>query len=419
MSVRKISKRERDSVLSSLRAGVVPRLGLQFIQVGRVNEVKAIIKDLEKIQHSGSTIRMVVGDFGSGKTFFLTLANIIAHSMDIVTTKVDIALERTLYSRDGRGRATFCELMRNISIKSKPDGDALKVILENWLSNYIHLESTDRKSKIKGALTPLKECVDGFDFIEILNCYADAYNENNEERLDSCLKWLRGEFKNITSAKNELPSIKKIINDENYFDYLKLYSRFFGIAGFRGFLVCFDELANLTQQRSEVRKRNYETILKIINDTLQGNNGGLMFVFGGTPDFIFCDRKGLYSDGALKTRLARNEFQNEKYRDFSGPLIELSSLSVEEYFQLFKNIRDVFANGDQDAYLVSDTEIEFFLKEIYRQMGADVHMTARDAIKKFVNILNILEENPGSKFGDIFANEQRSNSANASGNVDL
>ena len=396
-----IKPRERDAIIQSLRAGVVPRIGLQHIQVGRLKEVQAIIDDLDKIQSSGSTIRFVVGDFGSGKTFFLTLANILAHNKKIVSTKVDITLERTLYSRDGRGRATFAELMKNLSTRQQPGGGALKYILESWLSEFLEINENKRKTILKKKLSPLKEYVAGYDFVEVLDTYVKAYDNGDEDLMDSCLRWLRGEFRNISSARRELPNVKTFINDENYYEYLKLYASFFEIAGYYGFLIGIDELFNLTQQKSNVRKRNYETILKIINDSLQGSNRGLMFIFGGTPDFVFCERKGLYSYGALKTRLARNPFNDSPFKDFSGPLIELGNLSPEEYLQLFKNIRRVFAYGDEEKYLVSDRDLETYLKMIYSQLGAEQYMTARESIRHFVSILGVLEAHPQSKFEDI------------------
>ncbi|MDE0092082.1 MAG: ATP-binding protein, partial [Oligoflexia bacterium] len=367
----KIKPRERDSIIISLRAGVVPRIGLHHIQVGRLQEIKAIISDFEKIKNSGSNIRFIVGDFGSGKTFFLTLSKVLAHEKNIISTNVDITLEKTLYSRDGKAKATFSELIKNLSIKQKPDGGALKYIIEKWLSDFMDLESEQRKSKLKQKLSSLKDYVAGYDFIEVLNNYIEAYNEGNYDLLDSCMKWLRGEFKNITSVKQELPNIKTFINDNNYYDYLKLYSGFFRVLGYNGFLICLDELATLTRQKSDIRKKNYETILKIINDSLQGMNRGLMFVFGGTPDFVFCERKGLYSYGALKTRLAKNTFKNNKFKDYSGPLIELGKLTPEEYFQLLRNIREVFANRQNDNFLITDNDIQSFLKNMYNWLGSE------------------------------------------------
>ena len=232
---------------------------------------------------------------------------------------------------------------------------------------------------------------------------------------------MRGEFKNITSVKQELPNIKTFINDNNYYDYLKLYSAFFRIAGYDGFLICIDELATLTRQKSDIRKKNYETVLKIINDSLQGMSKGLMFIFGGTPDFVFCERKGLYSYGALKTRLAKNTFKNSEFKDYSGPLIELDKLTPEEYFQLFRNIRLVFANGVKKNFLITDNDIQLFLKNMYDQLGSEEHMTTRDAIKHFVQILSILEQNPGVTFNKVIGfspAEIKSDSKNNE-NVDL
>ncbi len=396
-----IKPRERDSIITSLRAGVVPRIGLHHIQVGRLHEIQAVINDFEKIKNSGSTIRFIVGDFGSGKTFFLTLSKVLAHKKNIISTNADITLEKTLYSRDGKAKATFSELIQNLSIKQKPDGGALKYIIENWLSEFMELEEKERKSQLRQKLSPLKDYVAGYDFIEVLDHYIEAYNKGNDDLLDACLRWLRGEFKNITSAKQELPNIKTFISDNNYYDYLKLYSAFFRITGYDGFLICLDELATLTRQKADIRKKNYETILKIINDSLQGMSKGLMFVFGGTPDFVFCDRKGLYSYGALKTRLAKNTFKNDKLKDYNDPLIELDKLTPEEYFQLFGNIRMVFANGIQTDFLITDNDIHLFLKKMYNKLGAKEHITTRDAIKEFISALSVLEQNPGVTFQEV------------------
>ena len=415
----KIKPRERDSIITSLKAGVVPRIGLHHIQVGRLHEIKAIISDFEKIQNSGSTIRFIVGDFGSGKTFFLTLSKILAHKKNVVSTNTDITLEKTLYSRDGKAKATFSELIKNLSIKQKPDGGALKYIIETWLADFMEVD--DRKNQLRQILSPLKDYVAGYDFIEVLDNYIEAYNNGNDDLLDSCLKWLRGEFKNITSVKQELPNIKTFINDNNYYDYLKLYSAFFKIIGYDGFLICLDELATLTRQKSDIRKKNYEIILKIINDSLQGMSKGLMFVFGGTPNFVFCERKGLYSYGALKTRLAKNTFKNDKFKDYSGPLIELDKLTPEEYFQLFRNIRTVFVNGIKSKFLITDNDIQLFLKKMYNQLGSKEHLTTRDAIKKFISILSILEQNPGVTFKEVinFSSSEKKPESIDNGNIDL
>lgn len=417
-----IKRRERDAIIQSLGAGTVPRIGLQHIQVGRLDELKAIIGDFEKIQENGSAIRFVVGDFGSGKTFFLTLSNILAHTKNIVSTKTDITLENTLYSRDGKSVKTFSKLIENLSIKEKPDGKALTYILEKWLSNFNNLSKEIRQEKIKNQLASLKKNLGGLDLIKILNTYIDSYNESDSYRLDSCIKWMRGEFKNISSVKKELPTVTTFINDENYYEYLKLYSKFFKIIGYSGFLISIDELVNLTRQQRNIRDRNYETILKMINNSLQGSNEGLMFIFGGTPDFIFDKRKGLYSYGALETRLSRGNIDTSRFKNFNTPLIQLENLQKEEYLQLFQNIRDVFSNNDESKNLVSNEDIEAFMKTLFNQLGAEKHMSPRQAIKDFVYILGVLQDNSEINFQEIlkthkFSNEEKSDFQN--GNVSI
>ena len=68
-----IRAKDRDAVIQSLRAGVIPRAGQHLIQVGRVGELEALIRDVERLAESGSAFRVVIGEYGAGKTFFLNL----------------------------------------------------------------------------------------------------------------------------------------------------------------------------------------------------------------------------------------------------------------------------------------------------------------------------------------------------------
>ncbi len=391
----KVKPREKAAIISSLGAGVTPRIGLQHIQVGRKKEVDAILKDLSIIQEFGSTIRFIIGDFGSGKTFFLTLANVLAQEKEIVTAKVDISMENSVYATDGKARASYSLIMNSLSTKTHPDGGALTSIIEGWLSNYFEeKDSKKRKERIRKSLLGITKLVSGFDFVEILNRYVDAYIEGDDFTTDACMKWLTGNYRNISAAKSELPGIRSFISDNNYYDYLKLFSNFFELAGYKGFLISIDELAVLTRLPSRTRHSNYETILKIINDSLQGKNRGMMFLIGGTPDFIFSERIGLYSYGALKTRLAKNKYTGENSETISGPIIELGNLKPEELLLVFKNIRNVYSDYNKNNFLIDDEGINLFLDKQYRILAADKFQTPRVAIQDFVGLMNVLQDNP-------------------------
>lgn len=396
----KIKDREKTAILNSLRTGVVPRVGLQHIQVGRKNELEAILGDLGSVKEEGSTIRLIVGEFGSGKTFFLTLSSSVAQSEGFVTSRVDITTERTLYARDGKARSTYTELVSNFSTKTKPDGNALSQIIDKWISdNQIDFNDSNSSSIVEEKLRPLSEFVSGMDFAKVISSYIEGYRDDNRSLMDNSLRWLKGEYPNKTSAKSDLP-VMSIITDENYYDYLKLWSAFIGMTSFKGMLICIDELAVLARLKSNVRAKNYEAILKMINDSLQGANRGIMFLLGGTPEFVYDKNKGLYSYGALETRLAKNPFETEGIIDFSNPTINLPNLTPEELFVCFKNIRNVFSKGDENIHLINDEGLHSFLNHCYKKMGAESFLSPREAIKDFVGLLSILEQNPNKTWED-------------------
>lgn len=402
----KIRNRERTAIINSLRTGVVPRVGLQHIQVGRKNEVDAILNDLSTVKEDGSTIRLIVGEFGSGKTFFLTLASSVAQSEGFVTSKVDITTERTLYARDGKALSTYTELINNLSTKTKPDGNALSQIIDKWIEdNNIDFNSPTVNQEIEQKLSVLSKYVSGLDFAKAISCYIEGFRDDNHTLLNNALRWLKGEYPNKTAAKSDLP-VMSIIDDENFYDYLKLWSAFIGMTSYKGLLLCIDELAVLSRLKSNVRAKNFEAILKIINDSLQGANNGLMFLLGGTPEFVFDKNKGLYSYGALESRLAKNPFEQEGIIDFSGPLINLPNLTPEELYVCFKNIRNVFSLGDEAKFLISDDGIHSFLNHSYSKMGAQSFLSPREAIKDYVGLLSILEQNPDKSWKDFIESKE-------------
>ncbi len=397
-----IKLRERDAILQSLRAGVVPRIGLQHIQVGRKGEVAAILKDFERIEAGGASIRFVIGRFGSGKSFFLNLARMVALDKKFVVVQADITPERRLQATGGQARALYAELMRNMAVKSKPEGGALASIVERWISDLsygISVTGTgqaDLAPVIHEKLKPLQELVSGYDFAKVISIYFEAYLTQNDLLMASALRWLRAEYTTKTEARQDL-GVRSIIDDQNIYDYLKLLSSFVCMAGYSGLLVNFDEMGVLSHRlnNSQARNANYEMILRILNDCLQGSACGLGFIFAGTDAFLDDKRRGLASYEALRTRLAGNQFEVNGLTDLSGPVIRLMNLSMEEMYVLLDNIRNVFAGGDRAKYAVPDDALAAFLTHCAKTLGADFYQTPRDAVKSFVGFLSVLEQNQG------------------------
>ncbi len=397
-----IRPKERAAIIQSLRAGVVPRVGLQHIAVGRAAEVAAILQDLQSASDGGAAIRFIVGRFGSGKSFFLNLASVVALEKRFLTTRVDITPDCRLHGNGGQARALFTELMRNLSSKARPDGGALAGVVERWISDVYQQHVAAGRSEdaigttIRERLQPLQELTGGFDLCAILTKYFQGFRAGDTALQQNALRWLRGEYGTKTEARQDL-GVRAIVDDADVYDYLKLFAAFARMAGFAGLVVNIDELVVLSHRlaSSKARAANYETILRILNDCLQSKVEGLIFLFGATDEALEDPRRGLFSYEALATRLAGNEFAREGVVDLAGPVIRLKSLTKEDLFVLLMNIRQVFAGGDPAKYLLPDDGLQAYLDYCARTLGDAYFRTPRDSITRFVGFLSLLEQNPG------------------------
>lgn len=415
-----IRPKDRDSVLQSLRAGVVPRAGQHLIQVGRTREIETLVNDIDRIADGGSGFRVVIGEYGAGKTFFLNLVRAVAMERKLVVASADLNPDRRLHASGGQARSLYAELMRNLSTRTKPEGGALAGIVEKFIATA----KTDAKTQglateaiIRERLNHLTELVNGYDFADVIAAYCRGFEEGNEELKANAIRWLRGEYSTKTDARQAL-GVRSIVDDASIYDQLKLLSRFVRLAGFAGLLVSLDELVNLYKlANTQARNSNYEQILRILNDSLQGSAEGLGFILGGTPEFLLDPRRGLYSYPALQSRLAQNSFATGELVDFSGPVVRLSSLTPEDFYVLLQKIRGVFALGDESKYLVPDQGIFSFMEHCSKRIGDAYFRTPRTTITSFINLLAILEQNPGTAWQELLGGVEVL--ADTGGNADL
>ncbi|UDM17699.1 ATP-binding protein [Vogesella sp. XCS3] len=415
-----IRPKDRDSVLQSLRAGVVPRAGQHLIQVGRTREIETLVNDIDRIADGGSGFRVVIGEYGAGKTFFLNLVRAVAMERKLVVASADLNPDRRLHASGGQARSLYAELMRNLSTRTKPEGGALAGIVEKFIATA----KADAKAQglatevvIRERLNHLTELVNGYDFADVIAAYCRGFEEGNEELKANAIRWLRGEYSTKTDARQAL-GVRSIVDDASIYDQLKLLSRFVRLAGFSGLLVSLDELVNLYKlANTQARNSNYEQILRILNDSLQGSAEGLGFVLGGTPEFLLDPRRGLYSYPALQSRLSQNSFATGELVDFSGPVVRLSSLTPEDFYVLLQKIRGVFALGDESKYLVPDQGIFSFMEHCSKRIGDAYFRTPRTTITSFINLLAILEQNPGTAWQELLGGVEVL--ADTGGNTDL
>jgi hypothetical protein len=399
-----IRKRERDAVIQSLRAGVVPRQGQHHVQVGRAGEIRAIADDLDRVADGGSSIRFVIGSYGSGKTFFLHLVRSIGMAKRLVTAHADLTPDRRLQGTQGQARSLYAELMRNLATRSTPEGGALGSVVERFVSSALQeaqQSGVQPTEVLQGRLHALSEMVGGFDFAQVIDAYWRAHDSGNEETKGAALRWLRGEYTTRTDARAAL-GVRTIVDDANVWDQLKLMARFVRLSDYAGLVVCLDELVNLYKIHHTVsRNANYEQVLRVLNDSLQGTSVGLGVLLGGTPEFLSDTRRGLYSYEALQSRLAENTFARSGLKDFQGPVLRLASLTPEELFVLLQKIRHVYASGEPGRYLVSDDGIHAYMRHCQERIGEAYFRTPRNTITQFVHALSVVEQNIGTSWFDL------------------
>ena len=391
-----VPKRIAAVIINSLKGGVVPRIGLPYITVGREREIQAFLTDLGLIENGGASFRFLVGHYGAGKSFLLQTIRTHAMGEGFVVADADLSPERRLQGNQGQGLATYRELIRNISTKTRPEGGALNLILDRWVSSVQQQveAGADEASLLGEQLATLDEMVHGFDFTRMLRRYRMAYLEQDEEELAHVVKWLRGEYRTKTEAKSELGN-GTIITDDDWYDYVKLLARFLVGAGYKGMLVMIDELVNLYKiPNSITRQNNYEKILTMYNDTLQGKAQYLGIIMGGTPQSIEDRRRGVFSYEALRSRLTQGRFAREDMTDMLAPVIHLQPLTYEELLVLAEKLADIHAGYFGYERKVTTDDLVKFLQIEFGRVGTDSHLTPREVIRDFIELLDIMYQNP-------------------------
>ena len=415
---RRVPKRIVQAVLNSLKGGVVPRIGLPYITVGRKAEIEALLHDVDVIQEGGASFRFIVGRYGSGKSFLLQTIRNYVMDKNFVVVDGDLSPERRLQGSKGQGLATYRELIQNLSTKTRPEGGALTLILDRWINSVQTqvvsegIASDDPKfeaavdQKIYGVISSLNELVHGFDFAKLLNMYYHAYMSGDDETKAKVVKWFRGEYSHKTEAKKNL-GVDIIISDSDWYEYLKLFATFFRQAGYAGLMIMIDELVNIYKIPNAIsRQYNYEKILTMYNDTLQGKAKYLGIIMCGTPQAVEDRRRGVYSYEALRSRLASGKFAQEGARDMYAPVIKLEPLTAEEILVLTEKLADMHANLYGYERTITDNDLAQFIKIEYARVGADTNITPREIIRDFIELLDIVWQNPDKKITDMLNSNQ-------------
>ena len=415
---KKVPKRIAQTVLNSLKGGVVPRIGLPYITVGRKNEIEALLHDVDIISEGGASFRFIVGRYGSGKSFLIQTIRNYVMDRGFIVADADLSPERRLQGTRGQGLATYRELIGNLSTKTKPEGGALTLVLDRWISTVQTqtLQETGYApgdpaltravdQKIYEVTAAVSELVHGFEFAQLLSMYYHAYVEDDVEKKMKVVRWFRGEYALKREAKEAL-GVNIIITDDDWYEYLKLFALFFRLAGYSGMMIMIDELVNIYKiPNSITRQYNYEKMLTMYNDTLQGKAKYLGIIMGATPQAVEDKRRGVYSYEALRSRLAEGKFSRPGARDLLAPVIRLEPLTPEEMLVLCEKLSDMHAGLYGYERTIGTENLADFIRLEYGRIGADQHITPREVIRDFIELLDLMYQNPDLRMMDLLQSE--------------
>lgn len=415
MQAPKIPKRISTAVIQSLSAGVVPRAGLEHIAVGRKSEIDALLHDIDDIvAEGGASFRMILGRYGSGKSFLCQLIRNYALQRNFAVMDADLSPQHRLTGTQGQGLNLYRALLTNAATKTRPDGGAFSAILERWISDLqqqvVQKEglkpndpnfSSAVEDRIRSTISQMEGMVHGFDFSTVIAAYWQGHQSGDDTKKEAAMRWLRGEYSTKTEAREAL-GVRVIIDDDSWYDYIKLLAHFIKDIGYKGLIIFIDEAVNLYKISNTVaRNNNYERLLTIFNDTMQGKAQHLGIILGATPQMVEDNRRGLFSYEALRSRLEESRFARDGLRDLSGPMLRLELLSPEEVFVLLQRVREIHGLHYNYVPAVQDKQIEYFLNEVRKRLGADQLITPREIVRDFIAILNIMQQNSGITFDNV------------------
>ena len=413
-----MTETELNDIVTALNSGLVPRSGIENIMVGREDVLIQIEIDLDNVSTGLSLTKFIIGKYGTGKSFMQAAITQKGYAKNFVVSKVDFSPYRRLYNNDGMGRATYVEIIKNMTTKTS-SSNTIESIIEMWIGNQISLFSSEPDFdltnenyinkiilNIKKEIKDMDTCFGGTDFSDVLTLYLKAYIEGNTEKQRECIKWISGEYPNVSLAKHDL-GVSVIINDQNYYEFLKVICRFVVLAGYSGLIINFDEVVNLYKiSIKTIRDKNYEMILRIFNDTIQGDVHNLFITFSGTPQFLEDEFKGLFSYGALKRRLSSNKYEDNDIYDYSQPVIKLRSLTNEEIFKLLKkliNIHELYYKYESN---ISNEDIIEYIRVQFNNLENN-KITVGEIVRDFFGLLNVLQKNQQLNIRQLIGNNDR------------
>ena len=403
--VANVPKRTLNTLMNAISSGVVPRRGLEYIAVGRKKETQTFVNDLDDTADGGGAFRFISGRFGNGKSFMTQMVRNYAMDKGFVVMDADLAINRRITGSKGEGVNTYRELVKNTAYRTRPEGGAVEPILQEWAESLCDELGGRDAVTLDGVRHIVRQKTADMasmqyyrDFATVLSQYVYSYLTDQED--DPAIRWLKGEYDLKSTVRKDL-GVSTLVDDSDWYEIIKLWTRLFVTLGYKGMVVFLDEAVVLYKLQNKVsRSNNYERLLTMFNDIMQGKSSYLSMYVCGTPEFIQDPNRGLYSYEALKSRLVSGRYENG-YDNYLGPVINLRPLSNEEIFVLLRTIRDLHEQKYDYESEVDDAKLEVYLKKVLSGNVSSSLVTPREITRDLISLLDTLHQNPQARFSKL------------------
>ncbi len=414
--VANVPKRTLNTLMNAISSGVVPRRGLEYIAVGRKKETQTFVNDLDDTADGGGAFRFISGRFGNGKSFMTQMVRNYAMDKGFVVMDADLAINRRITGSKGEGVNTYRELVKNTAYRTRPEGGAVEPILQEWAESLCDELGGRGAVTLDGVRHIVRQKTADMasmqyyrDFATVLSQYVYSYLADQED--DPAIRWLKGEYDLKSNVRKDL-GVSTLVDDSDWYEIIKLWTRLFVTLGYKGMVVFLDEAVVLYKLQNKVsRSNNYERLLTMFNDIMQGKSSYLSMYVCGTPEFIQDPNRGLYSYEALKSRLVSGRYETG-YDNYLGPVINLRPLSNEEIFVLLRTVKGLHEQRYGYTSDIDDRKLEIYLKTVLSGSVSSSMLTPREITRDLISLLDTLHQNPQATFEQLVQGRKVANDRN-------
>ena len=383
---------EARRIINALKTGVIPDTDLDLLCVGRERMLKEFKRCIDMVEEGGSCVKFLSGEYGSGKSFMLSKVQQLALKRNFAVSRIQISRNTHLNNTD----VFYYSIMHHLCTKSNTGGNAgFEELFNLWLERLKTNPSRDAATReIRDTVSSLNNYNSAF--ARAFLTYIKARIAQDSELSDAAAAWIKGE-KNLPAAVKARFDVKGDIDKSNSMDSLKAFIHLLKLTGSNGLVILVDELELVMSLRVDIRKGCYENLRYIIDSCGENSFGNCMFVFAGTETIFEDPEKGIKTYQALDQRLGETSSKgNQGIYDMRQTVITLQKLDNEDLQSLTNRIVQLHQTAcDWKPKISSEAARNWTLLTLSKEKGTGQPINTRAFIIKLVEILDILEQNPG------------------------